>query len=31
MKTWLGTQSQGAQRLEEYWKLARSSQYVIGQ
>ena len=27
----LETQRQGAQRLEEYWQLARASHYVIGQ
>ena len=25
------TRRQGAQRLEEYWQVARASQYVIGQ
>ena len=30
MQTELETQRQGAPRLEEYWQLARASQYVIG-
>ena len=29
-KTGLGTQRQGAQRLEEHWQLARAAQYVTG-